>query len=181
MLVAILASLLFVLIGVFIGYRLGRRYIEKEVGRLQRRVRDLEDKAHTLEVRLVETERDKAALIAQVEKTKHEAEERIKKARRQAVEASRGVLTGKIGERMAPLFPHFPVSPTEACFVNFGIDYIGFPGYDERNVQEVVLIEVKTGSSQLGPIQAQIRRCVSEGKVRFVVYRPDEAAGITTE
>lgn len=180
--IIVLVLLFFVLAIVFVvGYFLAKaRYAEK-LKQLEYRCAELKQVCNTLEVAKAQAETKAARMEAEVEKLRHETEEAVKKARREAVAASRGVLAGKIGERIAPLFPRFPVAPEEVSFVNFGIDYIGFPGYKDRNVQEVVLIEVKTGSSQLGPIQSQIKRCVQEGKVRFVVYRPDEAVGFTEE
>jgi len=102
---------------------------------------------------------------------KREAKVVVKTERKKAVKASRKVLTGKINERLAPLLPDFPVNPSEACFVNFGVDYLGFPGYHEGNIREVIFIEVKSNSARLTGRQKQIKQCIEDGRVRFVTYK----------
>ena len=49
------------------------------------------------------------------------------------------------------------------------IDFIGI-----KNRRSIDLIEVKTGNSQLSKEEAEIRRLVEEGKVKFVLQRIDQ-------
>ena len=106
-------------------------------------------------------------------KTKIVYRDRIVRVRAEAVKQSKMVIKGKVAERLAPFLPDFPISPADCSFVNFAVDYIGLPGYTEENISEIVFIEIKTGKSNLGTRQRQVRDCISKGRIRFVVYNPN--------
>ncbi len=96
----------------------------------------------------------------------------IKDARADAVKRSRAVLGGFAGEQMAVYLPEFPCNPADCRFVGKPVDYVGFPGASEGDeIKEILLIEVKTGDSQLSKRERQIRDCVQHGRVRYVEYR----------
>jgi predicted Holliday junction resolvase-like endonuclease len=42
-----------------------------------------------------------------------------------------------------------------------------FPGLAQGDPQEIVILEVKTGNSQLTPVQKKIRQLVEDGMVRW--------------
>lgn len=94
------------------------------------------------------------------------------KARHQAVTRSRAVVSGKVQEHLAPLFPEFlsEFNPREARFIGSPIDYVVFKGLDEGEC-EIVLVEVKTGRSQLSQRERRVRRAVEAGHVRWVEMR----------
>lgn len=95
-----------------------------------------------------------------------------KNLRNDAVKRSRAVLSGQMVEQVAPFLPNFPCSPADARFIGKPVDFIGFPGLDEKNtVDEVLLIEVKTGNSVLSDREKEIKRAVKEGRVRYIEYR----------
>ncbi len=99
---------------------------------------------------------------------KVDEQQRIGKARRDAIEQSRAVLGGKFVEQMAPYLPEFSYDPTDARFIGSPIDLIVFPGLSEGNPEEVVLIEVKTGKSgRLTGREKKVRELVESGKVRW--------------
>jgi predicted Holliday junction resolvase-like endonuclease len=101
-------------------------------------------------------------------------------ARQQAVTQSRAVVSGKVQEHLAPLFPEFisQFDPREARFIGSPIDYIVFNGLDQGEC-EVVLVEVKTGRSQLTTRERRIRRAVEAGRIRWVEMRlPEEVSGV---
>ena len=52
------------------------------------------------------------------------------------------------------------------------IDFIAFPGAATgQDIEEILLIEVKTGDAQLSVRERQIKRAVEEQRVRYVEYR----------
>ena len=92
--------------------------------------------------------------------------------RKDAVKRSRAVIGGQVVEQVAPYLPNFPCNPSDARFIGKPVDFIAFPGLSDRDtVDEVLLIEVKTGRSELNAREKEIRRAVKEGRVRYVEYR----------
>ena len=78
------------------------------------------------------------------------------------------VILGGITEQLSPFLKDFPVSKEECQNLNFlgmPIDYIHF-GEDE-----ILFIEVKSGNSRLSKKQRHIRDLISDGKVKFTVFR----------
>ncbi len=65
--------------------------------------------------------------------------ERIERARKDAVERSRAVISGQISEQIAPWLPDFPVNPSEARFIGKPVDFVAFSGAEEGDVREVYL------------------------------------------
>ena len=99
---------------------------------------------------------------------RHEA----KRIRQDALKRSRAVLGGQAGEQVAPFLPRFPCNPADARFVGKPIDFIAFPGAAAgQDIEEILLIEVKTGDAQLSARERQIKRAVEEKRVRYVEYR----------
>lgn len=100
---------------------------------------------------------------------------RIGSARRTqaALRRSRAVLGGLAAEQVAPWLPGFPCNPADARFIGKPVDFVAFPGAAEgREIREILLVEVKTGRSDLSSREKDVRRAVQEGRVRYVVYRP---------
>lgn len=92
--------------------------------------------------------------------------------RKDAIKRSRAVIGGQVVEQIAPFLPNFPCSPADAKFIGKPIDFIAFSGLTEKDkVDEVLLIEVKTGQSTLSGREKEIKRAVKEGRVRYVEYR----------
>jgi hypothetical protein len=92
-------------------------------------------------------------------------------ARGDAVKRSRAVLTGQIGEQLAPFFPAFPCDPADARFLGKPVDFIAFPGASEGAPREVVFIEVKSGDARLSAPERALKAAVEAGRVRWVEYR----------
>lgn len=96
----------------------------------------------------------------------------IKKERADAVKRSRAVIGGQFTEQVAPFLPNFPCNPGDVKFIGKPIDFIAFPGSAEgKAVDEIMLIEVKTGESKLSEKEKQIKEAVENGRVKYVVYR----------
>ncbi|MBO6177311.1 MAG: Holliday junction resolvase [Treponema sp.] len=96
----------------------------------------------------------------------------IKRERNDAVKRSRAVIGGQFGEQVAPYLPEFPCNPGDARFIGKPVDFIAFKGCaDKDEVEEILFVEVKSGSSTLSRRERQIKSAVEEGRVRFVEYR----------
>ncbi|MCR4580300.1 MAG: Holliday junction resolvase [Treponema sp.] len=92
--------------------------------------------------------------------------------RSDAINRSRAVIGGQVVEQLAPFLPDFPCNPSDARFIGKPVDFLAFPGLsDKDHVEEVLLIEVKTGHSELSAREKEIKRAVKEGRVRYVEYR----------
>jgi len=96
----------------------------------------------------------------------------IHEARVDGADRSRSSLGGKVLEQIGPYLPDFPYDPTEIRHLGDPIDYVVFRGYRSGSIQEVVLLEIKSGKSRLNSVQRQIRDVVQAGKVRWDEYRP---------
>lgn len=94
--------------------------------------------------------------------------------RADAISRSRAVLTGQFSEQIAPYLPGFLYSPTECKFIGKPIDFVVFNGLDEKNVKEIVFVEVKSGKSKLSSTENSVKDAVLNGRVKWAEYRaPD--------
>ena len=95
----------------------------------------------------------------------------VEEEKKKSVEKSRSVLKGQFSEQLSPFEKDFPGKPSEARFMGAPIDFVVFKGLDENNVEEIILIDVKTGNSRLSQSQKSIQKAVENNKVSFKVYR----------
>ena len=95
----------------------------------------------------------------------------IPKLRSEAVKQSRAVLTGQFSEQLAPYLPDFPYSPTEARFIGKPVDFIVFRGMDNKEIGEVIFVEVKSGNSRLSKHQSNLKKAIQHKKVKWFEYR----------
>ena len=93
--------------------------------------------------------------------------ENRKKAVQNGINKSRAVLGGKFTEQLVPYLPEFKYDPTEARFIGSPIDLIVFPGLSQGEPREIVIVEIKTGGSQLSTVENKIRQLVESGMVRW--------------
>jgi len=97
---------------------------------------------------------------------------RLKNERSDAIKRSRSVLNGQVTEQLAPYLPNFPALPSDAQFLGKPVDFVAFSGLsDSDTVDEILFIEVKTGSSALTAREKEVRKAIEEGRVRYVEYR----------
>jgi len=108
-------------------------------------------------------------LSARAQLRRREKEIRADTAKRQ-----RAVVGGQVSEQLAPYFPDFPYSPSEARFIGKPIDFLVFPGMDDKAIEKVVFVEVKTGSSRLSPQERKLKEAVEAGRVEWLTYRRPE-------
>jgi predicted Holliday junction resolvase-like endonuclease len=101
-------------------------------------------------------------------------ESQIPLHRKDAISKSRSVLSGMFSEQLAPYFPDFNFKPTECRFLGKPIDFIIFKGLDDKNVEEIVFIEVKSGKSKLSVVEKSLKEAIEKKKVRWEGYRIPE-------
>ena len=106
--------------------------------------------------------------------SRKEMEEKIPALREDAIKQSRAVLSGQFSEQIAPYLPNFPYKPTEARFIGKPVDFIVFRGMDEKKIEEVVFVEVKSGQSQLSKTEKNLRETIQNKKVSWDEYRVAE-------
>ena len=97
---------------------------------------------------------------------------KVKEGRADAVKRSRAALSGQMVEQISPFLPDFPCNPADVRFVGKPVDFIAFPGAADGNtINEILFIEVKSGSSALSEREKEIRAAVESGHIRYVEYR----------
>ena len=92
-------------------------------------------------------------------------------AKKAAVRRSRSVLGGMFAEQLAPYLPNFPFSPTEAKFIGAPIDFLVFKGMDAQHIEEVIFVEVKSGSARLNHNEHSLKDAIENKRVRWHEYR----------
>ena len=96
---------------------------------------------------------------------------RIPEIRKDATKRSRAVLTGQVTEQLAPYLPGFRYRPTEARFIGKPIDFIVFEGLDEKEIENVVFVEVKSGMGRLSKVEQSLKSAIDEGRVSWEEYK----------
>lgn len=91
--------------------------------------------------------------------------------RKEAIMKSRAILGGQFSEQLAPYLPDFKYLPTECRFVGKPIDLLVFRGMDEKKIEEVVFVEVKSGNSKLSPHEKNLKETIEKKRVRWEEYR----------
>lgn len=91
--------------------------------------------------------------------------------RKEAIMKSRAVLGGQFSEQLAPYLPDFKYSPTECRFIGKPIDLIVFKGMDEKEISEVVFVEVKSGKSRVSSSEKKLKEAIENKRVRWEEYR----------
>lgn len=97
---------------------------------------------------------------------------RIAEIRRDTARRQRAVVGGQVSEQLAPYFPDFPFKPSECRFLGKPVDLLVFEGMDDKHIERVVFVEVKTGSSQLSAQERRLRDAIEAGRVEWFLYRP---------
>ncbi|MDR3173241.1 MAG: hypothetical protein LBU19_03235 [Treponema sp.] len=84
---------------------------------------------------------------------------------------SRAVLGGLVSEQLAPLLPGFPYDPGDCRFVGKPVDFIVFKGMNQKDITEVIFLEVKSGVAKtLNDQEKKLRDAVLAGKVRWAQF-----------
>ena len=97
----------------------------------------------------------------------HRLEEIVKSRLKQ----SRAVLGGLVSEQMAPLLPGFPFDPGDCRFVGKPVDFIVFRGMNEKNISEVIFLEVKSGTGRnLNDQEKKLKEIIQAGKIGWAEF-----------
>ena len=162
-------------------------YVKDLKKREDPRVRELQEKAWTLEV-AVEQERankqdsenhakisrqfleDERIHRKNIEKQLFETQDKLEQETEQrkkvlSQKKSGEVRLGHIAETLAPFLDQFDFDPENCCFMGKPIDYVSF-GDDE-----ITFIEVKSGNAQLSSKQRHIRDLVKQKLVSWKEVR----------
>jgi predicted Holliday junction resolvase-like endonuclease len=137
-----------------------------------------------------------AWLLAYKVKHPHTKEDLVK-ARKDSITRSRSVVSGKVQEHLAPLFPEFisQFNPKDARFLGSPLDFvvfdglddgevqrIVFAGLDDGEVQRVVFVEIKTGKAGLVSRERLCRNAIEAGRVEYQLLRLEDASsGVVLE
>lgn len=105
-------------------------------------------------------------------------QEALPEHRADAIARSRAVLAGQFSEQLSPYLPDFPFKPTECKFLGKPVDFLVFSGLDDKKVDEIVFVEVKSGKSNMNKTEKSVKDAVEHKRVRWEEYRvPDELVG----
>jgi predicted Holliday junction resolvase-like endonuclease len=94
--------------------------------------------------------------------------------RQDAITRSRAVLGGQFSEQLAPYLPDFKYSPTECKFIGKPVDFIVFKGADNKQIEEVVFVEVKSNKSKLSSHEKNLKETIEKKKVSWESYHVPE-------
>lgn len=101
-----------------------------------------------------------------------------KRIRADANKRSRATMRGQATEHLAP-YMIVGLNPKDCRFVGDPVDYLICVGssaiHDKTSdvIEEVMLLDIKTGKAQLSKVQRRIRDAVTAGKVVFATYNTD--------
>ena len=129
--------------------------------------------AHQLEMAHVRAEHESQLTAATTRTHKDE-----KEIRQDAVARFKSTVTGQVMERICPHLPGFQYNPRDMRFFGDPFDYVVMPGYSDGEIQEIVILEIKTGKGSLNTRQRQLRDRIAEGKVRWEVCHLDTDGSI---
>jgi predicted Holliday junction resolvase-like endonuclease len=87
--------------------------------------------------------------------------------RRDAVQRSLAVTTGRVYEQLLPYLPDFPFNPKDVRFLGSPVDFVVFDGLSDGEVTRVVFVEVKTGGAELSARERRVRDAVSDRRVEW--------------
>jgi predicted Holliday junction resolvase-like endonuclease len=95
--------------------------------------------------------------------------------RRDAIQRSLAVISGKVHEQVVPFLPGFNFNPQDARFLGSPVDFVVFDGLSAGAVTRVVFVEVKTGAATLTERERRVREAVQNGRVEWLELRPPVA------
>lgn len=132
---------------------------------LEKDVPDLQNKIKNIELELESKKKEISALA-----NKHKIE--LQEARKSAVKQSKAVKLGNTLENLVPLITD-KYNSKEMKFLGDPIDYICFVGLEDlkngtkKEIEKVVILDVKSNKSQLNKNQRAIKKCIADGRVEF--------------
>lgn len=95
---------------------------------------------------------------------------KLNQEREDAIKRSKAILSGQTLEHFVPYFKDFPYSPSEAKFLGRPIDFVVFEGLDNKKVQKIIFVEIKSGNSLLNPVQKSIKEVVEKRNIEWFEF-----------
>jgi predicted Holliday junction resolvase-like endonuclease len=98
----------------------------------------------------------------------------VKAARDDSKTRSRSIISGKVQEHLAPVFPEFlaQFNPCDGRFLGSPIDFLVFDGLDAGEADlRVVFVEVKTGKGNMTTRGRRVRDAIKAGRVEYQLLR----------
>lgn len=163
--------LLLIVILLFIKY-------SKLKGEVEQRARRIFEKWRTEELNVLREEyerraEEKAKVLFQQWK---DVEER--RVREDAIKKSISTVLGRVGEHLAPLiiFSNYGIKPKDFRHLGTPVDFIAFKGLSNGKPEEIIFIEVKSGSStKLSDKERKVKELIEAGKVKWMlIHLPKE-------
>lgn len=99
---------------------------------------------------------------------------KLDKIVQQRLKTSRSVIGGQVSEQIAPFLPNFPFKSSEIRFIGKPIDFLVFKGMDDKNIEEIVFVEVKTGKSSLSNQEKKVKEAILQKKVSWFEYHREK-------
>jgi predicted Holliday junction resolvase-like endonuclease len=103
--------------------------------------------------------------------TEKTIEKRILDARKDAANRSRAVMQGQISEQIAPFLPGFSYDAADVRFIGKPVDFIVFKGLKDKEIEEVIFVEVKTANSKLSKNEKDLKEVIQKKKVSWFEFR----------
>ena len=102
----------------------------------------------------------------------------VEKARADSIKRQRSILKGQATEQLAP-YINSKYNPKDYKFIGDPIDYIIFNGMSnikekDDEINKIILMDIKTGKSQLNRVQKAVKKCIEAGNIEFQIYRPEK-------
>lgn len=149
---------------------------QKELQQIQQHLR--ESFENQLKMRIETLEKDYEAKLENMKKEyelkfQQWIKEKEEEIRKDAIRRSIATLLGKISEHIAPLIiaQKLKINPKDLRFLGTPIDYIAFKGLSDKNPEEIVFIEVKSGkTSTLTERERAVKELVEAGKVKWITF-----------
>lgn len=94
-----------------------------------------------------------------------------RRVRRETIQRSLAVTTGKVYEQLVPILPEFPFNPRDVRFLGSPVDFVVFDGLSDGAVQRIVFVEIKTGTAGLSVRERGVRDVVRNRQVTWSEIR----------
>lgn len=95
----------------------------------------------------------------------------IRRHRADAIKKSRSVTRWFNTEKLAPFMDKFPYTAREMVFIGKWIDYLVFKWLSRGSVDEIILLEIKSGQSRQNKNEKLIEAAVKSKRVRYEIWR----------
>ena len=93
------------------------------------------------------------------------------KIKKEAIEKSSRILSGKTLEKLIPFLKKFSHDPHDVRWLGDPIDLVVFDGSSSGKPEKITFIEVKSGSSKLSKKQKKIREIVKNKKIFWEEFK----------